>query len=89
MYFYSPECSLFDYLILQIPPPEDYPGAQPVPEGFGGDEEDSIVEPLITDVMHLQFFWSLAGVGFPRNKAFLLSCAIRKLEQNPIVDNVR
>lgn len=82
---------LSDYSCLQLPPTENFPRAKiPSTEPVSGEEEEEEHhEPFIRDIMHLQFFWSLAGYGFPSGQVYLLSCCMRKLENNPIVQNCR
>lgn len=54
------------------------------------DEEAIGFDPPITDVEHLQFYWSMAGYGFPAGQVYILSCCMRKLlADNPNVISAR
>ena len=70
---------------LKVPPPPDFPGGPIEEEAAGEDEERP--EPLVKDVMHLQYYWNFVGFGFPQDQMFLLSAAMRKLEENPIISD--
>lgn len=63
------------------------------PEAEAKGEDDDEVRPRdgpITDVMHLQFYWQLAGLGFPSYQVYILSCCMRQLEaDNPSVISSR
>lgn len=39
--------------------------------------------------MQLNHYWSLAGVGFPPDKIYLMSCCMRQVQQKPIVRRCR
>ncbi|KAJ6636267.1 Radial spoke head protein 6 like A [Pseudolycoriella hygida] len=43
----------------------------------------------IYDFTHLQYFWSLAGYGYPRERVFSLACSLQMLQSNVIVLNCR
>lgn len=53
------------------------------------NDDEELHTPLITDIMQLKYYWSLAGIGLPQDKVFLLSCCIEKLKLLPIVRKCR
>lgn len=76
------------FSLIKLPPPSEFPGAPIVEEETAGEDEEKR-EPLIKDVMHLQFFWKFAGFGFPPHETYMLSCSLRRLEESPIIADTK
>lgn len=73
---------------MQLPFPENFPGQQLFLTN--AENMDKNLQLIINkDIMHLQFYWSLAGYGFPQKDIFILSCCLRKLEENLMIKNCR
>lgn len=73
-----------------LPINEENDSVKPEKSHDNDDDDDEPPRlPIVTDLMQLKYYWSLAGIGFPQDKIFLLSCCIEKLKLLPIVRKCR